>query len=399
MTKRFLTFLLTMSMITLPVISMVGCGSQKTGGNDTKVADSSKSIKVGVLYSTTGNFSISETPMLNSAKMAIEEINDAGGINGSKIEPIYADYGSDPAMAAEKAQELILKDEVCAIVGTNSSSTRLAVIPTIEQYESLLVYNTFYEGEKPSANVLYTNTCPSQQISSYIPWIIKNLGKKIYFVGSDYEFPRNSINYAKKLVEANNGEIVGEEYAPSGETEFSSIINKIKEAKPDVVFSAVAGNSNVPFYKAYTQYGMDPSVTPICSIATHEGSAKGIGDAAVGTYSSFSYFNTIDTAENKAFISKYAEKFGTDTTVTNQTEAAYHGVYVLAKAIEKAGSTKSTDIIAAAAGLEVDTPSGKIKMDEENHHAWLNSYIGKVNKNYNFDIIEKSDGLVKPVIE
>lgn len=399
MTKRFLAFLLTMSMITLPIISMVGCGSEKTGGNDTKVADGNKSIKVGVLYSTTGNFSISETPMLNSAKMAIEEINDAGGINGSKIEPVYADYGSDPAMAAEKAQELILKDEVCAIVGTNSSSTRLAVIPTIEQYESLLVYNTFYEGEKPSSNVLYTNTCPSQQIASYIPWIMKNLGKKIYFVGSDYEFPRNSINYAKKLVQANNGEIVGEEYAPSGETEFSSIINKIKEAKPDVVFSAVAGNSNVPFYKAYTQYGMDPSVTPICSIATHEGTAKGIGDAAVGTYSSFSYFNTIDTKENKAFVNKYAEKFGTDTTVTNQTEAAYHGVYVLAAAIEKAGSTKSADIIAAAAGLEVDTPSGKIKMDEKNHHAWLNSYIGKVNKNYTFDIIEKSDGLVKPIIE
>lgn len=91
--------------------------------------------------------------------MAIDEINEKGGINGKKIKAIYSDYGSDPSMAAEKAQELILNDKVCAIVGTNSTSTRLSVEPIIEKYDNLLVYNTFYEGEKPSDNVLYTKYC------------------------------------------------------------------------------------------------------------------------------------------------------------------------------------------------------------------------------------------------
>lgn len=389
MKKKFMALI----MVTLLMISLIGCGKSNENG---KIGDT---IKIGVLYSTTGDFSISETPMLNAAKMAIDEINEKGGIKGTKIEAIYADYGSDPAMAAEKAQELILQDNVCAVVGTNSSSTRLAVIPTIEQYDSVLVYNTFYEGENPSPNVLYTNTCPSQQIEDYIPWIIENLGKKIYFIGSDYEFPKNAIAYAKKVLEENGGEIVGEEYVPTGETDFSSAVNKIKQANPDVVFSAVAGNSNVPFYKAYSQYGMNPETTPICSIAAHEGTVKGIGEAAVGTYSCFSYFNTIGTKESDEFVKKYAELFGTDTTVTNQTEAAYHGVYILAEAIEKAGSLKSEDIIKAAAGLEVDTPAGKIKVDEENHHTWLNTYIGKVKSDLTFEIVKKSDGLVQPVIE
>lgn len=402
MKKRKALALCMAAVLTASLVS--GCGegegATQASGTDTVSESSEDGIKIGVLYSTTGDWSISETPMQNAAKMAIDEINEAGGINGKKIIPYISDYGSDPAMAAEKAQEMILKDEVCAIVGTNTSATREAVVPIIEQYDSLLIYNTFYEGGTPSENVLYTNTCPSQQIKDYVPWILEHLGKKVFFVGTDYEFPKISISYAKQLVEENGGEICGEEYTPTNCTDFSSVINKIKEADPDVVFSVVAGNSVVPFYKQYTQYGMDPEEVPICSTATHEGGVKGAGESAVGTYSCFDYFNTIDTPENKAFVEKYEEKFGTDTTVTNSAEAAYHGIYMLAKAIELAeGSLDSQDIINAAAGMEWDSPGGTLKMDETNHHAWLHSYIGKVKEDLTFEIVYESDGLVEPVPE
>ncbi len=398
MKRRFLAMMVVMGL----TVSIVGCGDKDTetqaeGGES--VESTKEGIKVGILLSTTGDFSISETPMKNAAEMAIEEINAAGGIGGKPIDPIYMDYGSDPSMAAEKAEELILKEEVVAIVGTNSSSTRLAVEPTIEQYDSLLVYNTFYEGEAPSDNVLYTNTVPSQQVAGFMPYILENLGKKIFLVGSDYEFPRNTIEYAKRLVESSGGEIVGEEYAPSGETDFSSIVNKIKEKEPEVIFSAVAGNSSVYFYSDCKQYGIDPTKIGICSVACHEATVKGLGEAAVGTYSCFSYFNTIDTPENKEFVGKYEETFGTDTTVNNGAEATYHGIYLLAEAIEKAGSTEREDVIAAASGLEIKTPTGTMKMDEMNHHAWLNTYIGKVNEDLEFEIVSASEDLVEPVVD
>ncbi len=387
--KKKLSALLMVSVL---VFGLVGCGSKGDQSD-------SKTIKVGVLLSTTGDFSISETPMKNSAEMAIKEINKNGGINGKKIQAIYSDYGSDPSMAAEKAQELILKKGVCAIVGTNSSSTRLAVEPIVEKNNSLLVYNTFYEGEKPSDNVLYTNTVPSQQVDAFLPYITKNLGKKVFFVGSDYEFPRNTISYAKKQLKKLGGEVVGEQYAPSGTTNFSSIVNKIKSAKPDVIFSAVAGNDSVSFYSDCSQYGIKMDQTPICSVACHEGTVKGIGKAAVGSYSCFSYFNTLGTKASDEFVEKYKKTYGSDTTVSNGAESTYTGVYMLAKAIEKAGSTEPADIIKAASGLEVEGPAGKIKMDENNHHAWLPVYIGKVNKNLTFDIVSKSNDLVEPVVK
>lgn len=381
----------TLSVLALAVLSFGFFGCEKKS--------SEKTIKIGVLYSTTGNFSLSETPMQYAAKMAIDEINAAGGIKGMKIEPLYVDYGSDPAMAAEKAQQMLLKDQVTAIVGTNASNTRLAVIPTIEKYNGLLVYNTFYEGEKPSKNLLYTNTVPNQQVAAFIPWMIENLGPKIYIVGSDYEFPRKTIAFAKEYIAKFGGEIVGEEYTPSSETDFSSVVNRIKASGADCVFSGVAGNANVPFYKDYVQYGMDPKKVPLCSISAHESAIKAVGQAAVGNYASFGYFNSVDTPESKEFVKKYQELFGTTTTVTNSAEGAYHGVYILAKAIENAKSLSAQDIIAAAANIEIQTPSGIIKMDAENHHCHLNTYIGQVQEDLTYKIIASSDGLVAPIPE
>ena len=357
-------------------------------------------IKIGVMFSTTGTFSISESSMLYAAKMAIDEINFSGGINGSPIVPVYCEYGSDPAIVAHRARQLILQDKVLAIVGANSTLTRLALKPIIEENNSVLIYNTFYEGENPSPNIIYTNSVPSQQIEGFIPWIIKTHGPRIYMVGSDYEFPHKGIEYAKSLIARHGGTVVGEEYAPTGHSNFSSIINNIKEARPDAVFSIIAGDSLIPFYRQYYEAGIRADDIPICACATHEGAAKNIGaEAAAGHYSSFSYFSTLGTPESNAFVEKYSRLFGGSAVVTNQAAAVYHGVYLLKAAMERAASYKAEDIIAAFSGLEIDAPAGRVKIDETNHHAWLPSYFGRINKNCTFDIVYRSNGPIAPVLD
>lgn len=393
--KKWLIFLLA---VTMAITVLAGCGKSETtpakGGADVAATDG---IKIGVLYSTTGPFSISEKPMLNAAKMAIDEINAAGGIKGKKLIPVYEDYASDPAKATEKIKKLILQDKVVATVGTNSSASRLAVIPDVERNKSVLIYNTYYEGEKPSPNVIYTNSVPSQQSADFIPWIVKNLGKKVFFVGSDYVFGVTSVKKAKAMLEKAGGQIVGEEFVPLGHTEFSSLINKIKQAKPDVIFSAVAGDSVVPFYKQYQQYGLSAKEIPICSIATHEATVKGIGAAAAaGHYSSFDYFQVDETAASKKFVADYNNKFQDNTTVTNLAEGAYHGVYLLAKALEKATAYDGPTLLAAFKGLEIESPQGKIKVDPTNNHTWLQSRIGKIKPDGTFEIVYSSKEWVKP---
>jgi ABC-type branched-subunit amino acid transport system substrate-binding protein len=398
--KRQLCVLFAAALIMMSMTVCTRKSQLPTLEGTTVKAPDGAPLRIGVLFSTTGTFSISESSMLYAAKMAIDEINASGGINGSPIEPVYSDYGSDPAIAATRARQLILQDKVVAIVGTNSTLTRLAVRPIIEEHNSILIYNTYYEGEEPSPNIIYTNSVPSQQIELFIPWIIKTHGPRIYMVGSDYEFPRKAIEYAKRLTERNGGVVVGEEYAPTGHSDFSSIINNIREARTDAVFSAVAGDSLVPFYRQYYEAGITADDIPICACATHEGAAKNIGaEAAAGHYSGFSYFSTLGTPASNAFVEKYTRLFGDNAVVTNQAAAVYHGIYLLKAALERAASYSTEDIIAAFSGLEIDAPAGRIRIDEKNRHAWLPFYIGRINGNCTFDIIYRSDDPIAPVLD
>src|SRR6185437_12033024 len=112
-------------------------------------------IKVGVLYSLTGTTAIIETSLNQATIMAIEEINAAGGINGMKVVPVIEDPASDPATFAQKARKLV-----------------------VEKYNNLYWYPTLYEGRECSKNVIYTGAVPNQQQKDFVPWLLKNFGKK-----------------------------------------------------------------------------------------------------------------------------------------------------------------------------------------------------------------------------
>ena len=84
---------------------------------------------------------------------------------------------------------------------------------------------------------------PNQQQNDFVPWLIKNFGKKFYLIGSNYIYPKEENNFCKNLLEQLGGEVVGEEYVPLGHSEFSSVINKFRSAQPNVIFSTVVGDS------------------------------------------------------------------------------------------------------------------------------------------------------------
>ncbi|MCP5984191.1 transporter substrate-binding protein, partial [Klebsiella pneumoniae] len=114
------------------------------------------SVKVGILHSSTGTMAISETGSIQAEKLAIEQINAAGGVLGRKIEYVQEDGASDWPTFAEKARKLLVSDKVAAIFGGWTSASRKAMLPVLEQYNGMLYYPTFYEGLEQSPNVIYT---------------------------------------------------------------------------------------------------------------------------------------------------------------------------------------------------------------------------------------------------
>ena len=341
---------------------------------------------------------ISETGAIQAERLAIEQINAMGGVLGRKIKIIQEDGASDWPTFAEKAKKLLVNDRVATIFGCWTSASRKAVLPVVEKENGLLYYPTFYEGLEQSKNVIYTGQEATQQILAGLDWVAKEKKAKSYFlVGSDYIWPRTSNKIARKHIEnVIKGEVVGEEYYPLGNTQFGSLINKIKLKKPDVVFVDVVGGSTVAFFKQLKAAGVTGKTQVVLTLAVTEDEMLGVGgENAEGFYSSMKYFQSLDNANNKKFVDAFKAKYGPNAVIGDVTQAGYLGPWLWKAAVEKAGSFDVDKVVAASPGIELKTaPEGYVKL-HENHHLWSKTRIGQIQKNGQFKVVFES-GLIEP---
>lgn len=366
--------------------------------NTTKLAVTDTEVTVGQLHSATGTMAISETGSIQAERLAIDQINAMGGILGRKIKIVQEDGASDWPTFAEKAKKLLVSDKVAAVFGCWTSASRKAVLPVFEKENGLLYYPTFYEGLEQSKNVFYTGQEATQQILAGLDWIAKEKKAKTYYlVGSDYIWPRTSNKIARKHIEnVLKGEVVGEEYYPLGNTQFGSLINKIKLKKPDVIFADVVGGSNVAFYKQLKAAGVTSKSQTLLTLSVTEDELLGIGGENMeGFYASMKYFESLDNANNKKFVADFKTKYGANSVMGDVTQAAYLGPWLWKAAVEKAGSFDVDKVVAASPNLELTSaPEGYVKI-HPNHHLWSKTRIGQVQKDGQFKVIFES-GLIEP---
>lgn len=366
--------------------------------NTTKLAVTDKTVKVGILHSATGTMAISETGSIQAEKLAIAQINAMGGVLGRKIEIIQEDGASDWPTFAEKSKKLLVNDKVATVFGCWTSASRKAVLPVFEKENGLLFYPTFYEGLEQSKNVFYTGQEATQQILAGLDWVAKEKkAKTFYLIGSDYIWPRTSMKIARKHIENKLGaKVVGEEFVALGDTNFGSVINKIKLRKPDVIFAAVVGGSNVAWFKQLNAAGLNSSKQTMLTISVTEDEVLGIGgENLAGFYSSMKYFQSLDNANNKKFVAEFKKMWGPKSVIGDVTQAAYLGPWLWKAAVERAGSFDVDKVAAALPGYELTTaPEGYVKV-HENHHLWSKLRIGKWRADGQADVVYESD-LIEP---
>ena len=364
---------------------MAACGADS--GEQTGGSDGGDSVKVGLLHSMSGSMAISEKAVLDAEKLAISEINEAGGVLGKQITYQEEDGASDPSTFATKAEKLVDQDGITTVFGCWTSSSRKAVKSIFEDYNALLFYPVQYEGMESSSNIVYTGAAPNQQIVPAIEYCISQGYQKYFLLGSDYVFPRTANMIITAQLEAAGCEVVGEEYADMDQTDFAAIISKIEEAKPDIIINTLNGTGNVSFFKQMSEknYTSDTYMTMSFSIAEEEVSTIG-ADILKGHMVSWNYYQTTETERNDAFVKAYKETYGEDRVTSDPAEAAYDAVYLWAAACEKAGSVEVEDVIKTieAGGISFDAPEGTVEIDGSNHHLSKPVRIGQV----------KEDGLI-----
>ena len=385
----------------LLVVGMLGVKEVNAGHHE---------VKIGVLHSLSGTMAISETSLKDVVLMAVEEINAAGGVMGKQIEPVVVDPASDWDLFAEKAKDLIVKEEVAVVFGCWTSVSRKSVLPVFEDHNALLFYPVQYEGEEQSLNVFYTAATPNQQLIPAAEYMMEEVGsKKFYLLGTDYVFPRTANKVLKAYLKTKGvpDENIVEEYTPFHHQDYQTIVGKIKKfaAGGDAcVLSTINGDSNVPFYKEFANQGLTSDDCPIMAFSVAEDELRAMDvPPLVGHLAAWNYFQSINTPENKMFVKNFKAfckannlPGGSKRVTDDPIEAAYFGVYVWKAAVEKTGSFDVDKVREAVYGLEFDAPGGKKMMHANNQHTLKPVYIGEIKKNGQFKIIYKSDGLVSP---
>lgn len=360
--------------------------------------DNSGPIRLGSLHALTGPMAISEKPMVDAERLAVEEVNAEGGLLGRRVEMVVADTASDMATTARQAEKLITTDKVSAIVGCWTSACRKTVRPVVEKHQHLLIYPMAFEGLEFSPNIIYTGAAPNQQITPAVNWSIGRLGKRFFLIGSDYVWPHAVNAIIRDQLLAQGGEVVGETYLPYGGKEVKAAVEAIRAARPDVVFSSVVGDSNLPFYRALREAGLTPQTTPVVSFSIGEMELQKLpaGDMA-GHYAAWPYFQSISRPENSAFVQRFRARYGQNRAIGDVMETAYFSVRLWAQSVAQAHSAEPALVEEPLLGQSIDAPEGVVTIDPATRHAWRSFNMGRFQADGGIDIVWSAEQPIRPV--
>ena len=371
-------------------------GEEPAEGEAAGAADGDM-IKVGILHSLSGTMSISEVAVHDAELLAIEEINEAGGVLGKQLEPVIEDGASDWPTFAEKAEKLLTVDDVAVVFGGWTSASRKAMLPVFEGLDGLLFYPVQYEGLEASPNIFYTGATTNQQIIPALDYMVEQGMTDVYLVGSDYVFPRTANKIIKAYAEEHGLNILGEDYLPLGETATATVVSKVMNAQPDVVFNTLNGDTNVAFFKELAAKGNTPDQIQTISVSVAEEEVGGIGvDNIEGHLVAWDYYQTTDTPENEEFVAAFKAEYGEDRVTADPIEAAYVGVHLWAMAVEEAGTTDVDAVREAAKGLTFDAPEGPVTVSDWNQHISKTARIGVINAAGLIDEVWNSGEPIEP---
>ncbi len=351
-------------------------------------------IVIAVPVGLSGVNSVVAPAVVQSAELAVEELNARGGILGRPVKLVPLDDESGPAGAVKAFNTAIRQHKANAIITMETSAARNAGAPIADRSKTLYIYTSFYEG-RACGKHLYVNAWVPEQI---VPPLIKYMKdeKKVntwFAVGSDYAFGRGMIDAAKRTIKEVGGTIIGEEYQPLQQSDWTAVISKIRAANPQgIIYSTSGGGPNIDFMKQFKAAGL---TMPVGSLSIDELTAEAGGSAAEGVYYTGDYFTGIDNAENEKFLAAMKKKFGAGLKTPNSlSEPQYDGIHAYAMAVEKAKSTDTDKVAAVLPSIVFKGPRGAVQMSKQ-HHAPLPVYLAQVQADGKTKIL-KNFGLVDP---
>lgn len=346
-------------------------------------------IKLGSILDTSGIFDAYGKPMDMAMRLAVADINAAGGLLGKQVEITAYDTQSDMALYSQYGQQLTRQDKVDVVHGGILSASREAIRQTMRKTKTPYFYNVLYEGGVCDRNIFINGVTPAQQVEALVPYAMGKSGKKVYILAADYNYGQITARWIQKFVADNGGETVGVDFFPLDVSDFGSTIAKIQSVGPDLVIAPLVGGAHLSFFRQWAAAGMKDRI-PLASTTLGVGNEHKVltPEEGNGIMVAYNYSQELDTPANNAFKEKWAAAYGDSNLIHEIAVSNYQGVLTWAEAVRQAGSLDRDAVIdALESGLSIDGPAGKVTVDPKTHHAVLDVHIMEF-ENQSMKVIE-----------
>jgi ABC-type branched-subunit amino acid transport system substrate-binding protein len=360
----------------------------------------SNPIKVGIATDLTGPIGFAGKANANVATMVVNDINAKGGVLGRSLQLFIEDTASNESVAVNNVRKLTQRDRVDVIFGGITSSMRNAIKDVIvTRGRTLYIYPQLYEGQECTPYIFCTGPTPAQQCDEFIPWLIKNGGKRFALPSANYVWPKLLNQYARKVIQANGGEVVFEEYYPLDQVEYSATVNKIMTNNVNVVFNTVIPPGVGPFVKQLYEAGFTKRGGRLSCVYYDENTLNiNAAHEFEGLASCLDYFRTIKDSFSAKLQAEYDKLYPGTVLFTAGSAATgmYRGLKLWETAVNQAKKVDRESVAAAFDRARIDQgPGGPAEMVPGKRHCKMNMYIA-VAKNGNYDVVTQSKGLVDP---
>lgn len=337
-------------------------------------------IPLGVLYSVSGDYAVIGREMLNGIMLAIEEIN-ANPAYPFTLAPVVCDPGGALDKYHDYCHDLLYRHKVRHVIGCYTSASRKTILPLIEGANALLWHSARYEGFESSDNVIYLGAAPNQHVIPLLRWLLTQQEVKLFHVGSNYVWSWEIDRITREALQPAGSHIVASRLLPLGEQQIDALIADIIEKRPTVLLNTMVGESSYHFYRAWhaasKQHPWMNSLLKL-SLTLCEPEVKLIGaEALEGYLVSATWFQTIDSVENRDFLQRYYHRFGAAASPSVDAQTAWLAGHLLARAIKRHGSDDVHGVRQALWQDHMTSPAGPVHIDSDNNHCWLTPHLAR----------------------
>jgi len=342
-------------------------------------AESADNIKLGSVLDRSGIFDAYGKPMDRAERLAVENINAAGGLNGRMVEIIAYDTQSDMALYTQYGQQLARRDRVDVVHGGILSASREAIRPTLRKNNIPYFYNVLYEGGVCDRNIFCTGITPAQQIEVLIPAAVERWGKKAYILAADYNYGQITAKWVQHYLEQQGAGAIQTDFFPLDVSDFSATITKIQSAAPDLLISALVGGAHLSFYRQWAATGMNARI-PMASTTLGVGNEHIVltAEEGNGILVAYNYAKSGNSPANREFLSQWEAKYGAESVreIHEIAVSHYQGILLWAEAVRRAGGVERDALITTLeSGIQMEGPSGRVTIDPVTHHAVLDVHL------------------------